>query len=336
MNEPVKPPQPLTPVGAADLTGAVLRDRRLAVPALIAQAGERAEKRFFEFFTANIRNPNTRRAYGRAVVDFCDWCDRCEIAFPQIEPILVAAYVETISQRLSSPSVKQHLAAIRMLFDWLVVGQILPMNPAAAVRGPKYVVKRGKTPVLEADEARALLDSIPGDSIAGLRDRALIGVMIYSFARVGAVCGMDVEDYYQIGKRTWFRLHEKGGKHHEVPAHHKAEEFVDAYIDAAGLTGKDNKTPLFRTLDSKRRLTARRLQTREVLAMIKRRAVQAGLPPSLTCHTFRATGITAYLANGGQLEHAREIAAHESPRTTMLYDRTGDHISLDEIERIVI
>ena len=309
---------------------------RLTVPALIAQAGERAEKRFFEFFTANIRNPNTRRAYGRAVADFCAWCDDHGVALQQIEPILVATYVESIMRRLSPPSVKLHLAAIRMLFDWLVTGQILAMNPAAAVRGPKHVVKRGKTPVLEAEDARALFDSLSLDSVAGLRDRALIGVMIYSFARVGAVCAMDVRDYYQIGKRTWFRLHEKGGKHHEVPAHHTAEDYVDAYLDAAGLTARDSKTPLFRTLNSRRRLTDRRLQPPEVLAMVKRRALQAGLPPTLSCHTFRATGITAYLANGGQLEHAREIAAHESPRTTMLYDRTGDAISLDEIERIVI
>lgn len=308
----------------------------LTAPALIAAAGERAEKRFFEFFTANIRNPNTRRAYGRAVADFCAWCDDREITLARIEPILVAAYVETISRRLSAPSVKLHLAAIRMLFDWLVTGQIVAMNPAAAVRGPRHVVKRGKTPVLEAEDARALLDSLPLETIGGLRDRALIGVMIYSFARVGAVCGMDVRDYYQIGKRTWFRLHEKGGKHHEVPAHHIAEDYVDAYLEAAGLTARDNKTPLFRTLDSRRRLTERRLQPPEVLAMVKRRARLAGLPPALSCHSFRATGITAYLANGGQLEHAREIAAHESPRTTMLYDRTGDHISLDEIERIVI
>ncbi|MEZ5935921.1 MAG: tyrosine-type recombinase/integrase [Alphaproteobacteria bacterium] len=309
---------------------------RLMAPPLIAAAGERAERRFFEFFTANIRNPNTRRAYGRAVADFCAWCDDHGVALQQIEPILVATYVESIMRRLSPPSVKLHLAAIRMLFDWLVTGQIVAMNPAAAVRGPKHVVKRGKTPVLEAEDARALLDSLPLDSVAGLRDRALIGVMIYSFARVGAVCGMDVQDYYQIGKRTWFRLHEKGGKHHEVPAHHTAEDYVDAYLDAAGLTARDNRTPLFRTLDSRRRLTDRRLQPPEVLAMVKRRARLAGLPPALSCHTFRATGITAYLMNGGQLEHAREIAAHESPRTTMLYDRTGDAISLDEIERIVI
>jgi site-specific recombinase XerC len=204
------------------------------MPALIAQAGERGEQRFFEFFTANIRNPNTRRAYGRAVVDVCAWCQQHQTPSPD------RADSRRDLCRNHQPAA---VAAIRMLFDWLVVGQILPMNPAATVRGPKDVVKRDKTPVLEAEEARALLDSIPGDSTAGLRDRALIGVMISSFARVGAVCGMDVEDHDQIGKRTWFRLHEKGGKHHEVPAHHKDEEFLDAYFDRAGLTGKDNKPP---------------------------------------------------------------------------------------------
>ena len=134
MNQLVNPPDQVKLAGAA------------RVPALIAQAGERAEKRFFEFFTANIRNPNTRRAYGRAVADFCAWCDDHGVALAQIEPILVATYVELIMRRLSAPSVKLHLAAIRMLFDWLVTGQILAMNPAAAVRGPKHVVKRGKTP----------------------------------------------------------------------------------------------------------------------------------------------------------------------------------------------
>jgi integrase len=209
------------------------------------------------------------------------------------------------------------------------------MNPAAAVRGPKHVVTKGKTPVLTPDEARELFDSITPLTIADLRDLALIGVMVYSFARVGAVVAMNVEDYYQQGKRFWFRLHEKGGKRHEVPAHHKAEEYLDAYIAAAGIAGQRN-TPLFRTLDRHRRLTERRMHRLEVLAMIKRRSRRAGLPQVICCHTFRATGITAYLLNGGTLEHAQRIAAHSSPRTTKLYDRTSDDISLDEIERIVL
>jgi len=249
--------------------------------------------------------------------------------------MLVASYIEELGQSLDRPSVKQHLAAIRMLFDYLVVGQVVKMNPAGAVRGPKHVVRKGKTPVLTAAEAHELFESIDTTTIAGLRDRALIGVMVYSFARVGAVVGMNVEDYYQQGKRFWLRLHEKGGKRHEVPAHHKAEEYVDAYIAAAGLADQRGD-PLFRSLDRRRQLTDRRFHRCEVLAMIKRRARRVGLPADICCHTFRATGITAYLLNGGTLEHAQQIAAHESPTTTKLYDRTGDEISLDEVERIVI
>ena len=132
----------------------------------------------------------------------------------------MAAYVEQLGSATAKPTVKQHLAAIRQLFDYLVTGGILPSNPATSVRGPKFVVKRGKTPVLSAEEARKLLDSIDAADLIGLRDRALIGVMVYSFARVGAEAAMQVEDYFPQGKRSWLRLHEKGGKRHEVPCHH--------------------------------------------------------------------------------------------------------------------
>jgi site-specific recombinase XerD len=108
----------------------------------------------------------------------------------------VAAYIEMLGKRLAKPSVKQHLAAIRMLFDWLVVGQVVATNPAAPVRGPKYTVRKGKTPVLDQAEARELLDSLDASTVVGLRDRALIATMIYTFGRVGAVIKMRVEDYY--------------------------------------------------------------------------------------------------------------------------------------------
>ncbi len=286
-----------------------------------------------EFFVANIRNPNTRMAYARAVARFFDWCENHRIALNQVEPILVAAYIE--QHPGSPPTVKQHLAAIRMLFDYLVIGQVVPFNPAAAVRGPKHVVKRGKTPVLKAEQARALLDSISLKTVVGLRDRAILGVMCYTFARVGAVVAMRVEDYYENGKRGWFRLHEKGGKRHEVPAHHNAEAYTDAYLEAAGIAG-EKKTPLFRSVDKSRKLTENPMNRNDVLRMIKRRAKAVGLPSSTSCHTFRATGITAYLENGGTIENAQAIAAHESLRTTKLYDRTSDQITLDEVERIGI
>lgn len=260
--------------------------------------------------------------------------------------MLVAAYVESIQQHLAPPSVKQHLAAIRMLFDWLVTGQVVPHNPAASVRGPKHVVKKGKTHVLSAEDARKLLDSIPIERehqdgtktpiVQGLRDRALIAVMVYSFARIGAVLNMKVEDYYSNGKRWWLRLHEKGGKFHEVPAHHNAEAYLDAYIQAARLADQP-KTPLFRSIRGKTgTITDKPLRRNNALDMIKRRAKAAGLSPRICNHTFRATGITAYLEAGGTIEKAQQIAAHESPKTTKLYDRTCDQITLDEVERIMI
>jgi integrase/recombinase XerD len=249
---------------------------------------------------------------------------------------------------MAPPSVKQHLAAIRMCLDWLVTGHVIQHNPWASVRGPKYVVKRGKTPVLTAVEARQLLDSIkvaesdgtPAVSkpdVVGLRDRALIGVMVFSFARVGAVVRMNVEDYQRRGRRSWFRLHEKGGKFHEVPAHHTAEEYVDAYVAAAEIEVKEMKSPLFRSAAGKTgELSDTRMNRVDVLRMIKRRSAAAGLSSTTCCHTFRATGITAYLENGGTVEKAQAIAAHESPRTTKLYDRTSDVITLDEVERVRI
>jgi site-specific recombinase XerD len=248
--------------------------------------------------------------------------------------MVVAAYIEGHSG--SPQTIKQHLSGIRMLFDHLVTGQVLPFNPATSVRGPKYVVKKGKTPVLSAKETRRLLDSIDTSHVVGLRDRALIAVMVYSFARVGAVVAMNVGDYYGNGKKWWVRLHEKGGKFHEVPVHHNAEEYLDAYITAAGIAEK-KKTPLFRsTVGCSRELTANRMHRIDVFRMIRRRAEAAAIDADISCHTFRATGITTYLENGGTIEHAQQIAAHESPRTTKLYDRSNDTITLDEVERILI
>src|SRR5205085_5168768 len=216
------------------------------------------------------------------------------------------------------------------------VGQVVSFNPASSVRGPRYSIRKGKTPVLSAADARRLLDSIETGHVVGLRDHALIGLMVYSFARVSAVVRMRVRDYYPNGKRYWIRLHEKGGKFHEVPAHHTAEKYLDEYIETAGFFEEKNK-PLFRsTRGRSRELTARAMSRFDAYKMIQRRAEDAGILSEIACHTFRATGITEYLRNGGTIEHAQQIAAHESPRTTKLYDRTSDAISLDEIERIVI
>jgi len=307
------------------------------VPSVIAGAGDHAARRFLEFFAAQIRNKNTRMAYYRAVCHFFAWVEQHRIGeLADIEPLHVAAYIEALQATAAKPTVKQHLAAIRMLFDWLIIGQVLAVNPAHAVRGPKHVVRRGKTPVLTVDQARRLLESIDTSTLVGLRDRALIGVMTYAFARIGAVVAMKVEDYYPAGKRWWVRLHEKGGKRHEMPAHHKLEAFIDEYLAAAGIR-EDGKTPLFRSAIGKTDvLTDKPMNPVDAYRMVRRRTADAGFKIKLGCHVFRATGITAYLEAGGTLENAQAMAAHESPRTTKLYDRTGDEITLDEVERITI
>src|SRR5262249_2984206 len=245
-----------------------------SLPAIIRAQGERTSRRFIEFFTASIRNRNTRMAYARAVKQFFDWCEERQLALADIDAISVATYVEQLGTKASKPTVKLHLAAIRQIFDYLTTGGILDVNPAASVRGPKYVVKRGKTPVLSSDEARKLLDSIESNTLIGLRDRALIGTMVYSFARVGAAIGMKVGDCFQHRKRWWLRLHEKGGKRHEVPCHPTLEEYLNAWIAAAGIS-LEKKGPLFRTLGKGNRLGDRAMSRFDVLHMIKRRAEAA-------------------------------------------------------------
>lgn len=207
---------------------------RPRLPKLFAP-DRKAARRFVEFFAARIENDNTRRAYGRAAVEFAVWCEENGIEQLQdIQPFHIAVYVQALGDRLEAPSVKQHLAAIRMLFDWLVVGQVIATNPAAPVRGPKHSVKTGKTAVLSAEEARILLDSIPTASEVGLRDRALIGLMIYTFGRIGAALNMRVEDVYIQKRRTWVRLYEKGNKRHEMPCHHNLEAYLHTYIEELG------------------------------------------------------------------------------------------------------
>jgi site-specific recombinase XerD len=307
------------------------------LPTIIYSAGDQGLKRFVEFFTVNIRNANTRKAYHRNACQFLDWCSERGIdELGLIQPVHVAAYIEGLQDSHSAPSIKQQLASIRMLFDWLVTGQVVPINPATSVRGPNHSAKSGKTPVLSAEEARQLLDSIDTSHVVGLRDRAIIALMVYTFARVGAMVKMRVEDYYPQEKRWWVRLHEKGGKRHEMPAHHNLEKYIDEYIKAAGISD-DKKGYLFRTaIGRTRQLSDRPMFQQNVHGMIRRRAKEAGIETLIGCHTFRATGITTYLQNGGTLEKAQYMANHESSRTTGLYDRRQDEISLDEVERIVI
>lgn len=313
-------------------------EHALGVPALVREAGPDTATRFLEFFALTLRNPHTRQAYAYAVGTFLHWAQaQGARSLADVQPIHVATYVELLGAGRAKPTVKQHLSAIRGMFGWLVTGGHLQHNPAADVRGPKHVVHTGKTPVLFEEEARALFAAIDTTHVVGLRDQALIGVMLYGFARVSAALGMRVRDYESMGRRASLVLTEKGGKLHRVPAHHKVAEFLDQYLDAADIA-QDREGVLFRSTRGRSRvLTEKPLQRGAALRMVKRRAAEAGLPADAICnHTFRATGVTDFIANGGSQESAQAIAAHASPRTTQLYNRNAERVTAQEIERIRI
>jgi site-specific recombinase XerD len=153
-----------------------------------------------------------------------------------VGPLDVRDYLEAAKANdLSTATLKQHMAAIRMLFDHLVTGGVLEHNPALSVKAPRQKLGKGKTPVLTAEEAGELLRSIETETIVGLRDRALIGVMVFTFARVSAACGLNVADIFHQQRRLWVRLHEKGGKFHEMPCHHTLEGYLTEYVERARL-----------------------------------------------------------------------------------------------------
>ena len=304
------------------------------LPYIIAGAGPKASRRFAEFFTVPIRNKNTRQAYFHAASTFLLWCEQRGLQLETIEPIHVAAYIETHPG--SAPTQKQHMAAIRMLFSWMVEKGVLSMNPAREVKTEKFSRSEGKTPAFTTEEINLLFASMESDTLAGQRDRAFIAVMAYTCARVSAVASLKVKDYAPMGHRSLIRLHEKGGKERDIPCHHLLEEYLDAYLAMAGIAeAKD--APLFRSIrgkGKKQKLTERPLLRTDAYAMVRRRLLVAGICGDFCCHSFRATGITNYLEHGGNLEMAQHIAGHADSRTTRLYDRRGQKATLEDIERI--
>lgn len=309
---------------------AVDHDNRL--PWLISSAGRRASESFFEFFASTIPNRNTRMAYLKAVAQFSDWCQERRIFLEAVSPIVLAAYREQHPGSL--PTVKQHFSALRMLFGWFVEKGVVDRNPVREVKTAKFSRAEGKTPALSVEDMQRLFESFDLDSVVGLRDRALVAVMAYTFARVDAAVSLRIRDYGQQGRRAFVRLREKGGKEKEIPCHHKLEEFLDAYLQAANLAGGKD-APLFRTAAGRTgKLTENPMTRFDAWKMVRRRIKDAGIEGEFTNHSFRATGITTFLENGGSLESAQFIAGHADSRTTKLYDRRYQRASLEDLERV--
>lgn len=245
---------------------------------------------------------------------------------------MLAAYREQHSG--SAPTIKQHFSALRMLFAWFVEKGISERNPVREVKTAKFSRGEGKTPAFSVEEIQQLFESFDTSSVIGLRDRALIGVMAYTFARVEAATAVTIRDYVHQGRRALIRLREKGGKEKEIPCHHKLEEYLDAYIQAAGISDQRD-APLFRTAAGRTGKFTENPMTRfDAYKMVRRRLKDAGIEGDFSNHSFRATGITTFLENGGSLESAQFIAGHADSRTTKLYDRRHRKATLEDLERV--
>lgn len=305
------------------------------LPPIITEAGKAAEFAWDEFFTGGIRNAHTRIAYSRAVRHFLAWLAPRGVALTQITPGMVGAYLD--QHPGSPPTKKLQLAAIRGLFDTLVNRHVIVLNPALTVRGERYEVVEGKTPEITIEQARQLLASIKTETAVGLRDRAIIAMLIYTAARAGAIAKLKPRHFVWDGSQYALRFEEKGGKSREIPVRHDLQLYILAYLDAAGLKDAGRDTPLFRTAYRKSgRLTASAMTGVDLCRMVKRRLKEACLPTRLSPHSFRVTTVTDLLTQGVPLEDVQYLAGHADPRTTRLYDRRQKKVTRNTVERISI
>ena len=315
--------------------------REIAAPPIVREAGPGAEYAYADFFKAKISNPNTRKAYKRAVDRFLRWCEERGLALRQVTSFLVGDYVEhhlvdKDGRPLAAPSKKQHLAGLRHFFDNQQMYHGVAINPASSVRGPRYSAREGKTPAFHDKQVRDLIDSVGTADVVGMRDRTLLMILAYTAARAGAVARLRTMDYVTDGRSWFFNLGEKGGKLHQVPARHDLQLQMERYLKAAGLEGRSDKTPLFRTVRRrKRELTDRGLDGNDLLRIVKRRLRGAGLPEgSFCCHSFRATTATNLLRQKVAREQVQYLLGHSDARTTDLYNRTEKEVTRNIVERI--
>jgi site-specific recombinase XerD len=305
------------------------------LPAIIEQAGPAARFAFEEFFYGRIRNPYTRRAYLHAVRKFSAWCGLRGLELGRVTPADVGRHLDSLPVAL--PTRKLHLAALRQFFDELVLRHVVLLNPAHSVRTERYQVVEGKTPEISIEHARRLLTSIDVTHVVGLRDRALIAVLIYTAARVGAVARLRVGDFYESGDQDCLRFTEKGGKVREIPVRHDLRGFLVEYIRAAELNQSNAAAPLFRTaIRRTKRLTESSLSANDVARMFKRRVRDAGLSLRLSPHSIRVMAITDLLEQRVSLEDVQYLAGHADPRTTRLYDRRQRRVTRNIVERISV
>lgn len=323
-------------------TGAVAASSEL--PEIIVEAGSNARFAWEEFFEGEIENENTRRNYMYAVRGLLDQANTVGLGFSQITPKFVRSFLQSLvdndGNRVAAATEKVYLAGIRRFFDIAVTRHAIALNPAASVRGRKHHKVEGSTPEISVRQARELLDSIDKATLIGKRDYALLSVLIFTGARVGAVSSLRREDFMDLGDQHVLRFREKGGKERRIPVRHDLQLALLDYIDATG-TGRENASlPLFRASSQERHgrdeLGQNGMSRIVVSKMLKRRLKAAGLPLLYSPHSFRVTVATDLLKQGVPLEDVQNLLGHSDPRTTRIYDRRQRQITRNIVERISV
>ncbi len=308
---------------------------QLPAPKMVTSVGKAGAFAWDEFFLGKIRNPHTRVAYERAVRRFLAWCGQQKMGLVGITPGMVGRYFDKLG--VSIPSKKLHLAAIRGFLDVLVQRHVIALNPALSVRTERYSVMEGRTPEITVEQAKTLLASIELKSVVDYRDRALIGVLIYTAARAGAVARLRLQDLIDEGTQFSLRFAEKGGKMRSIPVRHDLEKYLSDYLVAGGLTDELKESPLFRTaVGRKLGLSAQAMNGVDVYRMVKRRLGAAGLPMLASPHSFRVLAATDLLRQGIRLEEVQYLLGHSDARTTRLYNRAEQRVTRNLVERISV
>jgi integrase/recombinase XerD len=295
---------------------------------------DKTAEALLEILGARLRNPNTRSAYRVAWRSFLAFCSKRQLELEAVKAYHVGAWLDQHPGSRSTQ--RQHLAAVRLLFDHLMARGAIEFNPAARAKPPRLVRESSLTPVFEEAEIVNFLDSIKLDSEKDIRDKAIFCVLLYSWCRVSALINLSVADYYERGGTRWLRFQEKRGKEHEVPVHSKAREAIDLWLQTSGIA-LNPAAPLFPAFGKDREtVELRRLDRRSILKLVENRAKASEITKRVCCHSFRATGITEYMNSGGTIEIAQQIAGHKSSSTTRIYDRSRDRLTIEEIERVQI
>jgi site-specific recombinase XerD len=305
------------------------------MPKMVAASGKAARFAWDEFFGGQVRNPNTRKAYLRAVRRFLAWCESEEPELARITPGLLGRYFDKLPG--SIPSQKLHMAALRGFFNCLVQRHVIILNPALSVRTDRYSAIEGRTPEISVEQARQLLAAIELQRPVDYRDRAILGVLIYTAGRAGAVAKLRMRDWVNEGAQYALRFDEKGGKARSIPVRHNLQGYIQEYLSVAAAETDDKDSPLFRTVMGRTgRMTTAPMSGIDICRMMKRRLKAAGLPTIISPHSFRSCTATDLLLQGVPLEDVQYLLGHADARTTRLYDRRQKKVTRNIVERISV